>query len=182
MKSLARSISSFGHPVLLFPLVLGLLLRVEGSWSVALVVFALAFGGPFIYFLWLYFTHRVSDFDISDRRQRYGVYAVSLLGMFLTGIYLFFAGSGWLFMEFLKLFALALVLVALNFKVKVSIHVALITVLTLFAVQFYAWAPWVMLLVFPMMWSRWKLKRHTLLEIALGFGVPLLFYTNVWWY
>lgn len=174
MKHLLRLISVLGHPVLIFPLTLGLLLGRQASLALLGGVFALCFVGPFSFFLYSLTTKRISDFDIYDRKQRYPIYAVSLLGMLASLIVVHLWGSEELTKEFLQLFVLAVILVGLNFKTKVSLHVALVATFALVLVNDYGLGMWVFGLIPLMAWSRVALHRHTLLEVILGGSIPLL--------
>jgi hypothetical protein len=174
MKHLLRLISILGHPLLIFPLTLGLLVSQRDSWALLGGVFALCFVGPFSFFLYSLKTKRISDFDIYKRTQRYPIYAVSLLGMLASLIFIHFFGSEELTKEFLQLFILAVLLVTLNFKTKVSIHVALIATFAVVLVNDYGVGLWVFSLIPLMAWSRVALHRHTVLEVILGGSIPLL--------
>jgi len=174
MKHLLRLISILGHPVLIFPLTLGLLMKQADSWALLAGVFALCFVGPFGFFLYSLKTKRISDFDIYDRKQRYPIFAAALLGMLAALIFIYFWGNAELLNDFARLFALALILVALNFKTKVSLHVALVATFALILVNDYGLSVWLFGLIPLMAWSRVALHRHTLLEVVLGGSIPLL--------
>lgn len=175
---LAKNISHISHPVLTFPICLTLLFGVEQSWQSLSFVISFAFGLPFLFFLWLFFTKKISDFDVSQRKQRYPIYALSLLGMLASLVFIYFFESSFLFHEFLRLFLLATTLVLINFKIKVSIHTATITTLGILLVQFYQWSPWIFLLIPLVASSRLILKRHSWVEVGLGALLPFLFYLS----
>ncbi len=176
--TLAKFTSQISHPVLTFPLVLILLFGAQEAWSSLVVVFSFSFGLPSLYFLWLFARKKISDFDISQREQRYPIYAASLLGMLISLTYLYFAASPFLFYEFLRLFCLAVTLVLINFKVKVSIHTASAVILTILLIEFSHSSLWIFLLIPIVAASRLILKRHSWIEVALGILIPLLFYIS----
>lgn len=173
---LAKNISRISHPVLTFPICLILLFGVEQSWQSLSFVISFTFGLPFLFFLWLFFTKKISDFDVSQRKQRYPIYALSLVGMLASLTFIYFFESDFLFNEFLRLFLLAIALVCINFKIKVSIHVATLTTLGILLTEFYEGSPWIFLLVPLVAVSRLLLKRHSWLEVCLGALLPFLFY------
>ena len=173
---MAKIISWVFHPVFVFPALIVLLFFKEQAYVEMLWVLAMAFGGPFVVFLWLFVRGKVSNFDVTDRAQRYPIYAVSLIGMTASVVYLYFYGYGFIFGEFLRLVLLGFVLVAVNFKVKVSIHTATTVVLTAMLYKFYGVDLMVFALVPFVVFSRVILKRHSWIEVALGVLVPAVFY------
>ena len=177
LSPLAKLVSQIAHPVLTFPLYITLLFGIEQAWGSLLIVLGFSFGLPFLFFLWLFFTKKISDFDISQRKQRYPIYALSLLGMLASLAFLHFFESSFLSYEFLRLFLLATALVCINFKIKVSVHTAAITTLGILLMEFYQWSPWIFLLVPVVAISRLILKRHSWVEVGLGALLPLLFYS-----
>lgn len=176
LTSAAKLVSRLMHPVLTFPVSIVLLFGVEQAWQNLAFVLIFSFSLPFLYFFQLFTKKKVSDFDISRREQRYPVYAASLLGMLASLAYLYFESSTFLFYEFLRLFCLAITLVCINFKIKVSIHTASAMILTILWIEFYHGSFWIFLLIPFVVASRLILKRHSWLEVGLGIFIPLLFY------
>jgi membrane-associated phospholipid phosphatase len=176
MHFLAKWISRLGHPLLTYPLSMIALFGVEEAWRSLTLIFCISFGLPFLFFLWLFFSKKISDFDVSKRKERYPLYGISLLGMTGSLFFLYFTESAFIFSEFLRLFLLAAALVLLNFKIKVSVHAAMISILTILLVQFYSWSPWIFLLIPLIGTSRLILKRHSWLEVILGVILPAFIY------
>lgn len=176
VSSLAKFVSQIAHPVLTFPLSIILLFGTEQAWGPLLVVLGFSFGLPFLFFLWLFFSGKITDFDVSERKQRYPLYAGGLLGMFTSLAFMYFSPSTFLFNEFLRLFLLGITVVGVNFKIKVSVHVAMAATLSILLVEFYQWSPWIFLVILPVAASRLILKRHSWLEVVLGALIPFIFY------
>ncbi len=176
LHPLTKLVSQLSHPVLIFPVCIILLFGVEQAWVPLVVVLGLSFGLPFLFFLWLFFSKKISDFDVSQRKQRYPLYAFCLLGMMTSLAFLYFSESTFLFYEFLRLLLLAVVIVCVNFKIKVSVHTAMVSILTILLVGYYEWSPWIFLIIPIVAASRLILKRHSWLEVALGVLLPFLFY------
>jgi len=175
-RVIAGAISWIFHPVFVFPALIVLLFFKERAYVEMLYVLAMAFGGPFAWFLWLFVRGRIGNFDVTDRAQRYPIYAVSLIGMTASVVYLYFYGTQFVLGEFLRLVLLGFVLVAVNFKVKVSIHTAMAVVLVAMLIKFYG-VDWFVVSVVPLVaLSRIILKRHSRVEIALGVLLPAVFY------
>ena len=174
MHFFAKWISRLGHPILVYPLSMLVLFSTEHAWKSLLIVSCFSFGLPFLFFLYLFFSKKISDFDIMHREQRYSLYGVALLGMLTSMAFLYFNEPGFLFSEFLRLFLLATALVIINFKIKVSIHVLMITILAILLIHFYGLSSWILLLTPLMGCSRILLKRHSWLEVALGALLPFI--------
>jgi hypothetical protein len=167
----AKAISLIAHPVFVFPL----LTLIYFEWDQVesfLVIALLSFVLPFLYFLYLYKNKKISNFDVTERTQRYPLYAAALLGLTLSLIYLYFYSSEAILHDFSRILLIATVVVLVNFKIKVSIHTALITLLCLSLVQDFNAHPLILLLIPLMMYSRYSLKRHSLIELVLGVGIP----------
>jgi membrane-associated phospholipid phosphatase len=172
---MSKAISTITHPVLIFPI----LTFIYFDWSdlsTFFVVFSFSFLTPFIYFLYLYRTKQVSNFDISQRKQRNKLYYATLFGLILSAIYLNKFGSEAVFKEFLKLIFIASTLIFMNYRVKVSIHVALITILSFSLYKDFNSHYLIFALIPLVAYSRIKLKRHKLIEVILGAVIPILFF------
>ena len=162
-----RWISIVFHPVFIFPVLTGIYFSWERLQDF-LVVFGVSFFLPFLYFLHLKRVGKIKNWDVSSRENRPQIYATSLFGMSLSLIYLRLYSSPEIFNEFLWLILLGLTLAFVNFKIKVSIHMALITLLCFKLFQDFNWHPLIFLLIPVVAHSRLKLKRHTPLELILA--------------
>ena len=170
-----KTISLIAHPVIIFPILI-ILSFDKAHISSLIVVSLLSFLVPFIHFLYLYKRKEISNFDVTKRTQRYKIYCTTLAGLTISNLYLYFFSTKEIFFEFSKLLTLAIVLVLINFKIKVSIHTALITVLCFVLVRNFQIHPAIFLLVPIIAYSRFTLKCHKPLELLLGALIPTLFY------
>jgi hypothetical protein len=175
-KTFAKAISIAAHPVFIFPLLTSVYFDWEQIESF-LVISLLSFVLPFFHFLYLYKKKKVSNFDVSERKQRYPLYASTFIGLTLSLIYLNLYSTEEIFYDFARLMLIAVSLILVNFKIKVSIHTALITLLCLSLVKDFNVHPLVLLLIPFVMASRYFLKRHSAIELLLGLGIPVLFYS-----
>ncbi len=174
---ISRWISRLSHPVLMFPLAIVLLFIAFDAAAQLGVVLLLSFALPFSIFLLMLKAKRVSDFDISNRKQRYPIYLASLIGMVLALAYLYATG-GQIFFEYLRLLLMAIAIVVVNFKIKVSIHTALILTLSILLWTSFGVSPLILILPFVVALSRIQLKRHSWMEVVLAFLIPILFYVD----
>ncbi len=171
--SLARVVSDiFSPPVLALP---GLLMgvaasEVSGTYRFALLYFLVAVVAPVLYVVWLLKSGRISDFHLSDRRQRRGPFVVSLAGGLLGFGLLVYLGAPAAFLgPVAALLAEILLLFLISLAWQVSVHTATTAGLVTFACLAFgpAAACWVWLV--PLVaWARIFLRRHTLAQALAG--------------
>ncbi len=125
---------------------------------------------PYFFVLLLYKLNRISDLHITHRNQRIKPLIIANIS-YLTGYLLLrhLAISSLLTTLFLIYFVTVLILTSITFFWKISFHTGWITffTITLF-VLFRQWASFSLALIPLMAWARIKLKKHTLLQTALG--------------
>lgn len=179
-QKLAQWISGFGHPMLSFPVFIILMLFLNQPAQKAIWISALIILGVFIpMFLKIRRgtkSGRYTNFDISDRQQRKSFYPFIILLLSVVTAILYFTQQP---EDIIRpiLFALILILInyALNFYIKVSLHVSL-TVFLGFLIFEINTALGIIFFLFglAMAWSRLELKRHSFQEILLGILVGIL--------
>jgi membrane-associated phospholipid phosphatase len=181
MTSLAQVISFLFNPILLLVFVpLLLVYKTTGN-----VVLSLAWTGYTMIFLLImvffiiYGVHKkiFTDMDVSKRTQRPLLFVVCLvIGLlYLWGLF-FLNGPKILMIIVIGLMVSVLLASLINFRLKVSIHVATVTALLFTLAIVYQGYYYVTLLLIPLVaWSRLRIKRHTLPETIVGacFGVLL---------
>lgn len=136
---------------------------------------------PTVVFFILYATKKISDFDITERKQRYGILAVVNISAFLL---LYFLSTQHL-AELFELTKIVVVITAVStlitFWYKISFHMtfSFTFVILINAVLGYHW--WFLYLTIPaVFWSRWYLKKHTLSQIALAIVVDGIIISLLW--
>lgn len=187
-KKLAHGISNFGHPLLTFPIFILCLLFLQQPLEKAIWISALII---LILFIPLYVkiqrgtkSGKYSNFDISDRKERKNFYPFVFSLVFLVILILHLTQQP---KEIIRPLVLGLLLIlvnyALNFFIKVSLHVSLTVFLgfLIFEINPF-WGVLFIPFVFLMAWSRLELKRHSFSEILIGLAVGMLiggFYLNL---
>ena len=168
--TLARFVSVAGHPFVLIPLTVAASTR-SLRWA---GVIAAGTTLPLTVILLRNVRRGTwSDFDVSRHDQRAGLYRAAgpLLLLSAVVLYLLGASSG-----LLRGVAAAAVMLGAglfaNRFLKVSMHMmcaAFCSVLLarLYPASAFASAPFTAAIA----WSRWKLERHTIVEIAVGLGL-----------
>jgi hypothetical protein len=180
MKTLARIISFLTNPLLvLFPLPF-LLIYSSGYGHLIALKWTL-FSIIFLFIAGLFVLYEVkqkvfSDMDVSKREQRKLLFSVIAL---IAAIYLFFlyilSAPQILFITVWGVMIGILFASLINTKIKVSLHVGVITAVLLTLSQLYN-LPYAIFLIIPLVgWSRIEIRRHSLAEVITGliFGITL---------
>lgn len=184
----ARWISILGHPFVLIPLMVA---AGTAGWlppgRVALIVGIVLLGSvvPLLLLMaWRVRSGAWTNYDVSVREERHGLYPAALLVAGATVLLLAATGAPWPILRgvlsVLLLIALAAVV---NLRLKISLHTAFATYTT--AVLFPgspALGAALLALTLAIAWSRLELGRHTLAEVvggallgaAVGGGLVLL--------
>lgn len=178
---LAQIISTIGHPLLTVPIVVFVLLfHSESKLNLFVVLGIIVFGlilPVILKILKDLKSGNVSNFDVSDQKQRKSFYRFLIPILIIVNLVLYFSGQSF---DILLSFGLAtLLLITLqlvNLFVKASIHVSVNVYLSyLLAVINFEWALFFLIFILLIAWSRLKLKNHTLLEVVVGFVLGNLY-------
>jgi membrane-associated phospholipid phosphatase len=140
------------------------------AWGWAVFYIGLAVSIPAGYVWWLVHQGQVTDFDLRRREQRIWPFLATLISVLLAwlGLYLgqapnlmvALAGAGW--------FNIALLL-AITLYWKISIHCTVMGGLIVFTYALFGSAAAPLALMLPLViWSRLRLRRHTLSQTIAG--------------
>lgn len=158
---LARLISIAAHPLVLSPLTVALGSR---NWRWTLTVAASTILPISAVILWNVRRGVWSDFDVSRREQRSGLYWVAI-PLFLAAAFLVPAFTR----PMLALVAVLIVGLALSRFLKTSLHMLFAAFCTVILWKVYPASAFAMAGVLAALaWSRWYLGHHTPAEIAVG--------------
>lgn len=112
---------------------------------------------------------KISNWDMSDRKQRVGALLV-FLGFFASGIFLLS-----LFYEpgitrfFLYMFVVFLLFFAVTLRYKMSGHLTGLAIWIFCISSWFGWHVILLCMLLPLLgWSRVTLKRHTVGQVILG--------------
>ncbi len=173
LATFARVVSDlFSPPALAVP---GLLLAVaasdeSGTYRFAIVYLLMAVVLPVLYVVWLLKSGRISDFHLSDRRQRRGPFVASLIcGIAGFALVAYMGAPSSLLGPVAGLLAEILLLFVISLAWQVSVHTATTAGLVTYACLAFGpvaacWA----LLVPVVAWARIYLRRHTLAQTLAG--------------
>lgn len=171
--TLARVLSVAGHPFLIIPVLVGITTR-DPAWTA--VVAALT-----VLPLMVITSRNVrrgswSDFDVSRREQRSGLYYVAIPLMAAGALVLAAMGAdSGLLRGFVAAGAMLLAGILANRWLKVSMHMMCGGFFAVVLVRLHPWSAAAVVPFFAAVaWSRWKLRRHTPAEIAVGTVIGVL--------
>ena len=167
---IARVLSAVLHPFVLALLTVALATR-NWRWTAALAATLIL---PLIAVL-IRRTRRGawSDFDVSRREQRPGLYYAAIPLLALAALVLWRMGASPRFLRsFVAIGFLFAAGLAGNRWLKISLHMMFGAFCLVIITRLY---PWSLFLTLPLLvslaWSRWRLERHTPAEIAVGLAL-----------
>lgn len=181
MKRTAYLISSIFHPIVLFDVGILFLIGENFSWMIGKII---VWSGVLCiinlimiaFIIWGMRTKRFSNFDVSKRKQRFLLYQIVII--FCVAFYFIgrFVGVSDFVLKISVVFLIFLVMLELiNTKIKASVHIASITIVSISAALFYGGFFLLAPVAIPLTaWARIYEKRHTPKEVVVGFCVGLL--------
>jgi membrane-associated phospholipid phosphatase len=120
----------------------------------------------------------LSNWDISDRKQRVWALAVFLLFLFVDYFIMSLFGTALMNTVFRFLLLIFLGFFLITLRTKISGHMLAATTVVCFLVYWYGWVVLPLVLFLPLIaWSRLVLKRHTWVEVIGGTLYPILFFS-----
>lgn len=181
LYKLAYSISVIGHPLItisVFVLIYGYLFYdVKTTLSIFLLILLVVILPIAINNYWQASKGMITNFDVSDRKQRSSLYPYLLLLMaVITGVLYYFKYPESITIGVSCFLLMILFMSVLNFKLKASLHAASSFFICMLILKVSPTVG-VCALVFSLVvaWSRLVLKRHTLPEIIAGSASGILF-------
>lgn len=164
---IARIVSAVLHPFVVGPVTAALATR---NWR-----FTAALAATTILPLTFLLVRRTrrgqwSDFDVSRREQRPGLYyaAFPLVALAALVVWLLDAPP-WFLRSFLAIAFLFAAGLLGNRFLKISLHMMIGAFSAVALFRLYPWSPALTLPLLALLaWSRWRLERHTPAEIAVG--------------
>ncbi|MCW1249628.1 phosphatidic acid phosphatase [Acaricomes phytoseiuli] len=175
MQKAARLITEIFAPAVLitaFLLVSGI---ASGSWWAGLIAAVFAALGPLAGILIAKRLGKVTDHHVGDRKQRLPVFVASLVSIAVGLAILIPLQAPRLVIAGLLTVSLgAVVVAAVNAFWKLSVHVAVVTVVTVALVGVSWWWLPALLLIPLVGWSRVVLKDHTVAQVIAGVPAGLI--------
>lgn len=181
MKRIAYIVSGIFHPIVLFDLGIIFMIGENFSWEFSKIVQwagFLAFLNILVisFIFWGMKTRRFSNFDVSRRKQRFFLYQaiiVLCVAFYLIGKSL---GASPFIQQVSVVFLIFLILLeVINTRIKASVHMASLAIVSLAAALYYGGAFLLLILSIPLVaWARIYEKRHTPKEVIAGIVTGVL--------
>lgn len=177
----AKTISIIGHPLLFGNVYVIFMsfknLEINTAALVSLLVIFLV-AVPIIWNNWRKMkSGEYSNFDVSDRNQRKGFYPFAI-GLFVALLLAFWS------LEFPKevigqtmvFFLMVLTMALINLRIKVSMHAGIAFYIVVNIIEIGIIPGFITaLFALAVSWSRWEMKRHSILELLIGSFFGLFF-------
>jgi membrane-associated phospholipid phosphatase len=146
------------------------------------VLFISTFIAPVAITLYFLRIGRVSDLDVTERKERILllliILAVGWVGVLIT--LLMHPTERYSAMVLFSTVVFTII-GGMTFFEKVSLHASGITVLYIMANYLMEWRYWSFFgVIILVCWSRWYLKKHTVRQLILGVMVPVLVFLTVY--
>lgn len=138
------------------------------------------FGLPLAYFIWKLRTRQVTNWDITNRKER--IYPLlTFLGFILVDIVLVsWLDNPFLLNVFVLFFLWILGFFFITLLFKISGHSGMTTLAVGLILQWFGWSVWPVILAIPLVcWARVTRKDHTVFQVVAGVVYSLLI-LQVW--
>ncbi len=124
---------------------------------------------PVLFLTWAIRTKRVSNWDISNRRERVRAFTVFIMFLFIDLILMYVFGNSELMKLFLIFCFWFIGFFIITLRWKISGHVSVLTLASLFFIQWLGWGWWPIFFFVPAVaWARVAGGKHTVAEVIAG--------------
>jgi hypothetical protein len=180
MKKLAWIISRVFDPVIEIPIMLSgavwWALTNGLRWRFLLFLLLTDALIPALYMLWGLKKGFISDWDITKKEERRGLYIVTALIHLVGVVYAFFLGKTELGYILLVFWSMAVVFAVITYFWKISVHAGVNGAALAFFNHFWGWENywWLVVVLLLVLWSRVEIKKHTWMQVTLGAGLAIV--------
>jgi hypothetical protein len=131
---------------------------------------------PLLYILWGRATKRISDWDMTKRSERTGIYVFTVIVHFTGVIYALMLGKTMMAGVLFVFWSMAVVFALVTMKWKISVHAGVNAAVVAFFNHWLGWSNywWLVLVLVLVLWSRVEMKKHTPLQVMVGAAVALV--------
>lgn len=170
-------VSRVFDPVIEIPLMLFLVtwMALANGLRWRFLVFLLIFDAllPAIYMVAGLKTKKISDWDMTRKEERRGLYAFTALVHFFGVVYAYFLGKVELAAVLFVLWSLAIVFAAVTYFWKISAHAGVNAVLLVLVNHYFGWNRfwWLAIILLVVLGARVVIKKHTWGQVLAGAGV-----------
>ena len=181
MEKLAKAASNILSPMIEAPLIIWLAASLNITflnWTrVFLISLFFSFIIPLGFFLLLFKIKKISDWEVTKRKERYGFNMIAFFSIIICLSVFYFLNEKALVYFYIKLLLPVFLYFLITFFWKISGHM-LVNSIFIFLLYFHLQEPIVLflgiLLLIIVGWSRIKLKKHSLAQVIAGALLPFL--------
>lgn len=143
--------------------------------SLMAILFVTMILPPGLLLWWAVRTKRVTNWDISNRKERVRAFVVLFFLLCIDFGIMQIVGTPLMNQVFLFFLVLCAGFFLITLRYKLSGHMSTVSVVALFLAYWYGGICFLLFALIPLMaWARLVLKRHTLGEVILGTVYPFL--------
>lgn len=111
-----------------------------------------------------------NEWDMKDKSERRPIFILIIFLTLISSAMIFFYGNQFLLQLNIIILTLVLVLFAITFFWKISLHLSMNTAGSIIINYLYNWKAWWLFIAIPLVfWARLKLKKHTVAQLYAGF-------------
>lgn len=142
-----------------------------------MVMFVINVTSPMVVYILFYLTGRISDIEVTDRRQRPPV-LITIQAIFTLGLVLAFRwGTSFYFSIAVWIYISLLLATIISFFWKISLHMVGNTMFFVLAVQLIGLPVVAGIVALSIVaWSRLVLKKHTVMQLVGGVALPAVLF------
>jgi hypothetical protein len=176
---MARIVSRVFDPIIEIPLVLSVAVWFALTnglrWRFLIFILVIDALLPFIYILWGLVTKRISDWDMTKKEERRGIYVFVAITHAIPVVYAYLIGKTEMAGILLVFWSVAVVFAVITYFWKISVHAGVNGVMLAFFNHFWGWNNywWLVLVLLLVLWARVEIKKHTWAQVLIGAGLAI---------
>ena len=173
-KRLAWLISRVFDPVIEIPLLIAsvIFIALTNGLRFRFLIFLMFSDAllPALYMLWGLATKRISDWDMTRREERAGLYFFTIFCHLFGVVFAFLLGKVLLAKILFIFWSLAVVFALITVVWKISVHAGVNAAALAFFNHYYGWQNywWLALVLLVVLWARVEIKKHTWTQVTAG--------------
>lgn len=172
-SSIALLVSRVFEPVIEIPaaIVLAVLFAVSNNfrWRFLVIILLIDAVMPFVFYLHLLMKKEISNWDVTNRKERVPLYLFTLIAHGVGLILALILAKGDLTKILLVFYLVAVVFFGVTTFWKISVHAGVNAVLVTFINILFGWQYWYLYVVVVLVgWSRVRNGHHTWMQVTMG--------------
>jgi len=180
LVSLAWFIIRVFDPVIEIPLLItaATLYALNSGWRFRYLIFLLFLDAllPGAFMLWGLARKTISDWDMTKKEERKGLYIFTVLVHLFGVVYAYMLGKDELAEILFVFWGLAVVFALTTWFWKISVHAGVNGAALAFFNHFWGWDNywWLLIVLLLVLWARVEIKKHTWSQVLIGAGSAIV--------